>query len=773
MPASASISPLKLNPARDSAADLPADLYVELVNALFKDGWSLAMGCAATSIAALITAVVTGSLILYGFSVSLPIIAALRLRVMVAHSRAKLDDDLETVSRWKRSYVIGAAAYIAAQGSWTLAVFAITDDGFLRMLAFSTTLSHYLGIATRNFSIKSLIDSQIIAGFLPLSAALWIAGGHHAFIILVVLLPFFYFIKTSATRLRTTLLDEVLAKREVTQLASQLDSALNNMSHGLCMLDNDGNLRVSNDQIAKMLGVPQRAMRSGVNVRVLLRLLVRSGAVSREEAEKLTRTLQARGTVADYSLVANTQDGRSIEINVHRMSNDGAVIVAQDITERRTAEAAIYRMVWFDPVTGLPNRRRFEKELSKALLAQQSEGDNGAILFLDLDDFKQVNDSLGHARGDKLLCAVGDRLRSVIEDGGVVARWGGDEFAILLSPGQDAHEPSNMADRIITEINRPFQIDGYEIIVGASVGVAKIHRDGLTLETLLSNADLALYAAKAEGRNRWRSYERQLGLNAQSRRTLEIDLRAAIANETIEVHYQPINSVTTREIVGCEALVRWFHPTRGRISPGEFVPIAEELGLMDELGRSILRRACAACASWPDRLFVAVNLSPLQVRGGRVASHVKEALEFSGLPARRLEVEITESTILHDLPSTRQTLRSIRALGVRISLDDFGTGYSSLSYLHTFPLDKIKIDRSFTMAIGSDQRASIVIASVAGMCKMLGMDVLVEGIETELQMQFVDGLGSVAEVQGFLFSPAVPEKEISAMFDQSPQRRIA
>jgi diguanylate cyclase (GGDEF)-like protein len=773
MHASAFRSSLEFKSSSRGAGGIPDDLYVELVNALFKDGWSLAMGCVATSAAALVTAVVTSSLVLYGFSISLPVIAAMRLWLMVAHARGKRDDNIAIVSRWKWRYVVGGSAYIAALGLWTLAVFAITEDGFVRILAFSTTLSHYLGIATRNFSITSLIDAQIVAGILPLSAALAIAGGHYPFIIFVVLIPFFYFIRSSSIRLRSTLLDEVLSKREVTQLASQLDSALNNMSHGLCMLDADGNLSVSNDQIAIILGVPRRAIRSGVNVKILLRLLVRTGAVAPDEADKLLRTLRAHDSAADYSLVASTPDGRAVEVSVHRMRNDGAVVVIQDITERRNAEAEIYRMVWFDPVTGLPNRRRFEEELSKALRARQSEKENGAILFLDLDDFKQVNDSLGHARGDKLLCAVGERLRSSVEDTDVVARWGGDEFAILLPPRKDAREPTSKAERIITEINRPFEVDGYEIVIGASVGVARLKRDGVTLETLLSNADLALYAAKGEGRNRWRTYEPQLGVNAQNRRTLEIELRAAIANETIEVHYQPINDASTREVVGCEALARWNHPTRGRISPAEFIPIAEELGLMDALGRTILQRACRACASWPERVFVAVNLSPLQVRGGRVASAVKEALDSSGLAPHRLEVEITESTILHDLPSTRQALRLIREMGVRIALDDFGTGFSSLSYLHTFPLDKIKIDRSFTMAIGTDQRASIVIASVAGMCKMLGMNVLVEGIETERQMQFVDGLGSVTEVQGFLFSPAVPEKDIRAMFGTGPWRKIA
>jgi diguanylate cyclase (GGDEF)-like protein len=503
-----------------------------------------------------------------------------------------------------------------------------------------------------------------------------------------------------------------------------------------------------------------------------LRKLVRNGVLARSEFKRLSLAMLRKASDG-LVIPLETRDQRALEITLHRIKDESTVIVIQDITERRTAEAAIYRMVWFDPVTGLPNRRRFEDKLAKALLAPRDDKQNGSILFIDLDDFKQVNDSLGHARGDKLLSAVGERLRCAVEDADVVARWGGDEFAVLLPARQDAREPSCLAERIISEVNRPFQIDGYEIVVGASVGVAMMYRDGLTLETLLSNADLALYAAKAEGRNRWRCYERQLGLHAQSRRTLEIDLRAAIANETIEVYYQPINSAATRALVGCEALARWRHPSRGWISPAEFIPIAEELGLMEELGRMILHRACSACAGWPEEIFVAVNLSPLQVRGGRVAQAIKDALESSGLRPHRLEVEITESTILHDVPSTRQTLRLIREMGVRISLDDFGTGYSSLSYLHTFPLDKIKIDRSFTIAIGSDHRASIVIASVAGMCKMLGMEVLVEGIETELQMQFVDGLGSVAEVQGFLFSPAVPEKEIRAMFERGAERKIA
>jgi diguanylate cyclase (GGDEF)-like protein/PAS domain S-box-containing protein len=751
---------------------MPDALYIGFVDSLLIETKGLILTGVAATVAGIIAAVASHSVSLWIFAALMLVVSGVRLLFMTLHARNRPSANIAVARRRETIFVAGAIAYMGLLAMWTLVAFWVTDDGFTRFLTATITTGYAFGIWTRSFAIDKGINPQLLVAFVPLSAAMVVAGGWYPAVIFVAIIPLCLFMKASSTRLKENFLAEVAARNQAAMLATRLDTALNNMSHGLCMFDSEGRLTLTNNQVLRTFGLSEKEAHVGADMRSILRNLVRNGVLARAEFKRLSQAM-FRDTDTDFVLPLQTRDQRSLEISVHRIASEGTVVVIQDITERRTAETAIYRMVWFDPVTGLPNRRRFEKELSKALLAPLGRKENGAILFLDLDDFKQVNDSLGHARGDKLLSAVGERLRSNVEAADVVARWGGDEFAILLAPSENARDAASMADRIIADINRPFQIDGYEIIVGASVGVAKIHRDGLTLETLLSNADLALYAAKGEGRNRWRSYERQLGLNAQSRRTLEIDLRAAIANETIEVHYQPINNAATREIVGCEALVRWNHPTRGRISPAEFIPIAEELGLMDELGRTILRRACQACASWPERIFVAVNLSPLQVRGGRVANAIKEALEMSGLSPHRLEVEITESTILHDLPSTRQTLRQIRAMGVRISLDDFGTGFSSLSYLHTFPLDKIKIDRSFTMAIGSDQRASIVIASVAGMCKMLGMDVLVEGVETELQMQFVDGLGSVAEVQGFLFSPAIPEKEIRAMFEIATQRKIA
>jgi diguanylate cyclase (GGDEF)-like protein len=430
-------------------------------------------------------------------------------------------------------------------------------------------------------------------------------------------------------------------------------------------------------------------------------------------------------------------------------------------------------MARVDSVTELPNRRCFEEELSAMLRAPGDAQIPVNVLFLDLDDFKQVNDSLGHARGDKLLAAIAKRLQAIVRPSDLVARWGGDEFAILQRPVKDPLQTAELAEQIIREIRRPVFVDGYEVIVGASIGSASAPNDGMTPEAILSNADMALYAAKGEGRGNWRAFEKSMDAKIQIRRLIELDLRAAVANDAIEVYYQPIVAVATGEIAGFEALARWNHPVRGRVPPNEFIPIVEELGLMEEFGASVLRRACLACASWPNNVSVSVNLSPMQFRNGRVEQTVLDALSAAKLAPERLDLEITESTLLDDRGSTRATLDSLRKLGVRISLDDFGTGYSSLSYVLAFPLDRIKIDRSFTIGLGLQERASILVESVAQMCARLGMSVLVEGVETDLQLRFIERVGSISEVQGFYFSPAVPELEARKMIGQKKRLNAA
>ncbi|HEX9170167.1 MAG TPA: EAL domain-containing protein, partial [Roseiarcus sp.] len=525
-----------------------------------------------------------------------------------------------------------------------------------------------------------------------------------------------------------------------------------------------GRLILANDKFHRIFCMPPEAELVGTHARAVFRKLVRNRSI--DEASFIPLSYAVFGKTSDSSDIVvpiGTPDGRAIEITIHKMSDDGAVMVIQDVTERRNAQREINRMALFDPVTELPNRRCFEEELALALPPGQTLTDGLTVMFLDLDDFKQVNDSLGHRTGDKLLVEIARRLSAIIGPRDLVARWGGDEFVILHrhAPGQS--ETPTIAKRIIDQINRAVVIDGSEVIVGASIGSASAPDDGISPDALLSKADIALYAAKADGRRVWRSFEPAMDAKIQIRRLIELELRAAVASDGIDGHFQPIVAVGTRRIVGFEALARWQSAVLGSVSPTEFIPIVEEIGLMEEMGAAVLRRACAACAAWPDGVSVSVNLSSTQFRNGNLEKTILGALAAANLAPERLDLEITESTLLEDRGDTRRALQALRAQGLRISLDDFGTGYSSLSYLLSFPLERIKVDRTFTMGLGVQERASVLVESVAAMSRRLGMCVLIEGVETAKQLRMIETLGTIAEAQGFLFSPPVPESGVLSL----------
>ena len=755
-----------LMPSRNQAASAPADklpdeLYISFVDSLLVDASPVFFSALSVTLIEMVAAISAGNLILCYLTAAPLAVAAIRLYFMRNLARHRPIPNIEVAGRQEFIFAIGAAATLTTISTWALVAYCVTEDPFVRVISVTMTIAFAFSMTTRNFAIYRGSTLQIIAAYVPLSAAMIVGGGWYPWAIVLGFIPLALFMRGSSKRVRANFLAVVAAQGEVALLAKRLDVALNNMSHGLLMINAKGRVTVVNRQILNLFRLGVGDVPSGASVNALARKLMRRGVVAQSEIERVWKTLSQSAPGVDVVAPFETRDDRAMEITVHRMTGDGegAVVVVQEVTERRNAARAIDRIARVDPVTDLPNRRRFEEELVETLHGRNGEAESANVLFLDLDDFKQVNDSLGHARGDKLLSAVARRLQGLVRAGDVVARWGGDEFAILQRSVADASQAGELAEQILREIRRPVFIDGYEVIVGVSVGSANAPKDGETPEAILSNADMALYAAKAEGRGNWRAFEKSMDAKIQIRRLVELDLRAAVANDAIEVHYQPIVEVATRQISGFEALSRWNHPVRGRVSPAEFIPIVEELGLMNEFGASVLRRACLACASWPGDVSVSVNLSPAQFRGGRVVETVREALAAANLPASRLDLEITESTLLDDRGSTRETLEALRKLGVRISLDDFGTGYSSLSYVLAFPLDRIKIDRSFTIGLGLQDRASILVESVAQMCGKLGMSVLVEGVETDLQLRFIERLGTISEVQGFYFSAAVPESE--------------
>ncbi|MCI0465665.1 MAG: EAL domain-containing protein [Beijerinckiaceae bacterium] len=435
---------------------------------------------------------------------------------------------------------------------------------------------------------------------------------------------------------------------------------------------------------------------------------------------------------------------------------------AIDVTEKRRAEKKIAFMARHDALTGLPNRVKYHERLDEALARVRRDRERLAVLYLDLDNFKNVNDALGHPAGDKLLAAIAGRLRSCVRDGDIVARLGGDEFAVLQMGLAGPHESSALASRIIKAVNESIEIDGQQILIGVSAGIALAPADGETSDRLLKNADMALYRAKDNGRNSFRFFEPGMDVRLRARHEMERELRHALSAGEFELYYQPLVAVETGAISCFEALLRWRSPRRGLVLPQEFIPAAEDSGLIVPLGEWVLRKACAEASAWPENVKVAVNLSPSQFKTGRLLQLVFATLEENGLPAARLELEITETVLLAESTASLATLRQLRALGAAISMDDFGTGYSGMSYLRSFPFDKIKIDKSFVADLCENGECQAIVRAIVKLGLNLGIPTIAEGVETEAQREFLRKEGCT-EMQGTLFSKPIPAREIATL----------
>ena len=474
---------------------------------------------------------------------------------------------------------------------------------------------------------------------------------------------------------------------------------------------------------------------------------------SDEQAARTWKHVKADGALIDLAIYSR---------ELTYAERPAVLLALMDITERKRAEARLAFMAQHDGLTGLPNRNLLRQQVDEMLLHTRRSAEKVAVLMLGLDNFKAVNETLGHAIGDKLLRGVAKRLRSTLREEDALARLNSDEFAIVQSGLARPEDAVMLAKRLLEAIADPYLLDGHSVVIGASIGIAMAPADGDDSEKLLKSADMALSRAKLDARGTFAFFEAALHAKAQSRRKTEVELRDAIQNDVLRPYYQPLVDLSSGRITGFEALVRWPHAERGMVSPAEFIPVAEETGLINPLGGLMLRRACFDAATWPDDVRVAVNLSPLQFRSGNLLSMVTDALKHSGLPPRRLELEITETLLLEKSAQVLATLHALRALGVRISMDDFGTGYSSLSYLRSFPFDKIKIDQSFVRDLGANREAQAIIRSIVSLGKGLGVTITAEGVETEAELSCLRAEGC-DEGQGFLFSKARPNIEIISL----------
>jgi diguanylate cyclase (GGDEF)-like protein/PAS domain S-box-containing protein len=560
------------------------------------------------------------------------------------------------------------------------------------------------------------------------------------------------------------------SKSELHQQKVLLDTALTNMSQGLCMFDAEGSILLFNERYTELMGRTGMALEGQSLVDVLRHEKAVSGWDG--DPDQFVAAVMAETKAGNTVTKVVSRDGRSIRIVNQPMKGGGWVATFDDITEWQQAQERISHMARHDALTNLPNRTLFREQLENGLrLAKRS--DLLAVLCLDLDHFKDINDSLGHPIGDALLKEVGRRLGECVPENDTVARLGGDEFAIVqVCSDCEPSAVASLASHVVEKVSEPYDIGGHQLVIGVSIGVSLAPEDGKNPDELLKKADLALYRAKADGRGTYRFFETGMDARAQARRMLELDLRAALQRDEFEVYYQPIRDVAGDRIVCFEALVRWNHSLRGLIAPANFIPLAEETGLIVPLGECVLRKACADAAGWSQDVAVAVNLSPVQFKNPNLVASLKAALEASGLPAHRVELEITESVLLQNSAATLAVLHELRALGVRISLDDFGTGYSSLSYLRSFPFDKIKIDRSFVHELATRDDSMAIVRAVTGLGRSLGIVTTAEGVETDAQFDLLRREGCT-QVQGYLFSPPRPAAEVEEMLAKPRARSVA
>jgi diguanylate cyclase (GGDEF)-like protein len=561
--------------------------------------------------------------------------------------------------------------------------------------------------------------------------------------------------------------DEALRRnqKELEQQNLHFDAAITNMSQGLALFDRDTRLIVANARFAAVYGLDAKVLAPGDYHHDIIERMLAAGAFAPATAEDVangTHPLSVSRLVSDSFV--ELSDGRVLFVAKRAMPGGGWVSTHEDITERRQAEAKMAYMAHHDALTDLPNRVLFREKLEEAAATAQP-GKWVAVLCLDLDNFKGVNDTLGHPVGDLLLKAVAERLRGTLPEWATVARLSGDEFAVLEPRIAHPDAAAALAQEIIAVVAEPFNIDGHQLVIGTSIGIAIAPTDGTTSDQLLKNADMALYRAKGDGRGTHRFFEREMDARLQARRLLEVDIRKALAADEFELYYQAQVNLARDAVSGFEALIRWHHPERGLVAPSEFIPLAEETGLIVPIGEWVIRTACNEAARWPRDIRIAVNLSPVQFRSRNLVPAVIGALADSGLAPSRLELEITESVLLENNEATLATLHHLRNLGVRISMDDFGTGYSSLSYLRSFPFDKIKIDRSFTRDIESTADSAAIVRAVASLGASLGITTTAEGVETERQLEIVRGEGCT-EVQGYVYSEAIPASDVWGLLER-------
>jgi diguanylate cyclase (GGDEF)-like protein len=762
----------KLIQTRTDDAELSTEIRAALIESLYAPIASLIVGALACSITGAAVALRVGDNWILATSIAMFAVGMLRVASAVLYQKNKQTSQPAVTRRWERVYEYGAWGFSALLGLLCWLTLVQTGDGTLQLAVTTTAAGYAAGISGRNAGRPIIAVGQLTLTALPMAVALFTYSDWVHRSLGVVVMLFIYGMIDITLSIRDTIIQALTMTRKEAALAARFeqqanrfDIALNNMSHGLCMLDSQDHLQVWNERFLELLHLKTVPIHVGMRIPQLLRHSIRAGNHNAKGVKQVFRSIarslqQESADEVQTSLIGD----RTIALSRRLMAEGGSVIILEDVTERKRAQERIAHLAKFDELTGLANRTEFRERIEDILVGVRAGENRIAIHLIDLDRFKTINDTLGHPVGDKLLKQVAARLAAVIGQADMLTRFGGDEFVVLQSATERREEAHWLAERMAKALEEPFEIDGHRIDIGASIGIAMAPGDGIDADQLLKKADMALYAAKSGGGGGHRFFAAEMENAVQERRTLELDLRDALARGQFQLHYQPLVDLTTGAVTTCEALLRWSHPARGNVPPSVFIPVAEETGLIVALGEWVLHQACIEAAQWPNRTKVAVNLSPVQFRDRSLALHVASALAKSGLAAQRLELEITERVLLEESDQTLAVMQQLKDLGVSMSLDDFGTGYASFNYLRKFPFHKIKVDQSFIRNLVGDPDAQAIITAVASLGASLNKIVVAEGIETDEELKLVRALGC-HEGQGYFCGRPVPGHAIRARLE--------
>lgn len=752
--------------------------YTLLVSSLFSSPASIIPGGIAGILTPFLCWISTGMDIFMSLTILVTLIVILRIMTVVAYRRRNhAQDSYAETRRWDRDYFLGATVFSAVLGYSCYVALVQTDDPAAHITSVASTIALASGYVARNAGRPKFVAVQLLTFCIPM--AIGLIGAHNPYYRYIGYFAFLYVAANIAitNSLHRNLLALSDANKQSKALASALhsqnltlDAALNTMIDGLAMFDRSLKLAVSNAPHSTLYGLPETLALPGTPLTAIARFLVERQVISQEQLRDIRTALtEVQSTQQATSRELVTRGGLVLVVTLAPAAEGGILMLTEDATERKATEARIEQMARFDELTGLANRFEYTTQITETFAKLERTGEGFALLYLDLDGFKQVNDSLGHDIGDHVLMETASRLRSAIRSNDMLARFGGDEFLLIL-PSADHLVVTAIAQRMIDVMARAFDVEGKTVYVTASIGIAMAPLDGANPADLLRHADTALYKAKSAGRNKLTFFNPAMAEEMMERHEIEVDLRKACIDGSLELYYQPIIDLKTQKVVSREALMRWRHPTRGMVPPSVFIPIAEQSGLIAGMGDWAIRQACRDAASWEPGIGVSVNVSPLQFREPRrIVETVKGALLASQLESRRLMLEVTESLLIEDDKLALSVLDELRALGVTFALDDFGTGYSSLAYLSTYPFAQVKIDQSFAREVHTNEASKAVIEAVCQLARRLQMNVVVEGIETEQQRIAVQLLGA-HRAQGFLFGR--PEA-LASIKDRNGNRSVA